>query len=69
MSIKRTFKKLFLITTFIFVISFLTLLLASKPVKAETSSTSVTISAQVYACELIVKLNKGIGLKTKVIHT
>lgn len=69
MSNLRIFKKLFLITTFIFVITFLTLLLASKPVKAESSSTSVTISAQVYACELIVKLNKGLGVNNLSLQT
>lgn len=69
MSNLRIFKKLFLITTFIFVITLLTLLLASKPVKAESSSTSVTISAQVYACELIVKLNKGLGVNNLSLQT
>ncbi len=59
MSITRSFKKLFLITTFIFIFVFLVLSLKNNVVNAESVSSSVTISAQVYACELIIQFSKG----------
>ena len=59
MSIKRTFKKLFLTSTFIFIFVLLTIPVNLKEVSAESISSSVTVSAQVYACELIVQFNRG----------
>jgi hypothetical protein len=59
MSIHTLFKNIFLITTFIFIFAFLALSFKGNIVNAESVSNSVTVSAQVYACELIVQFSKG----------
>jgi len=69
MSIKRTFKKLFLITTFIFIFAFLVLSFKGNKVNAESASTSITVSAQVYACELIVQFSRGKGVENLNLQT
>ncbi len=59
MSIHTLFKKLFLLITFIFIFVFLALSFKGNTVNAESVSNSVTVSAQVYACELIVQFSRG----------
>jgi len=69
MSNSRIFKKLFLIITFIFIFAFLALSFNKQTVNAESISSSVTISAQVYACELIVQFNRGKGVENLNLQT
>lgn len=69
MSIHKLFKKLFLITTFIFIFAFLSISFNGNKVNAESVSTSVTISAQVYACELVVQFNRGKGVENLNLQT
>lgn len=69
MFIRLIYKKIFLITTFIFIFAFLTLSFSSSKVEAKSISSSVTVSAQVFACELIVQFARGKDVKNLSLQT
>lgn len=69
MFIRSIFKKIFLIITFSFIFALLALSINSNKVEAKSVSSSVTVSAQVYACELIVQFSKGKGVENLNLQT
>lgn len=69
MFIRLILKKLFLLTTFIFIFAFLALSFNSNKVEAKSISSSVTVSAQVFACELIVQFSRGKDVENLSLQT
>lgn len=69
MSKSRILKKLLIFIVFflLFTISFL--FLSKNTVSAKSNAVSVVVSAQVYACELVVQLNKGEGINNLNLQT